>query len=179
MSATCDRDLLNAGADAGDVNAHFTHYGGLSARGYNQYHDDLDYSGEFLSSKAIAGAGPFTGKLFFSMGCHAGLSVPDEQVGRAGRLRGTIPIRELDIAQAVAQRRGVLVASTGFGFGDTEGIAGTEALIGNFAEQATTGDQNSPRSRRRLRQPHGLRPASRSVWRWPRRSASTWVRSRP
>ena len=32
------------------------------------------------------------------------------------------------------------MASTGFGYGDTDVIAGTEALIGGFADEATTND---------------------------------------
>ena len=36
------------------------------------------------------------------------------------------------------------MGSTGYGFGDSEGIAGTEALIGTFADQATTADADSP-----------------------------------
>ena len=43
----------------------------------------------------------------------------------------------LDIAQAMARQQGVLVGNTGFGFGDTETIAGSEALVGMFADQAT------------------------------------------
>ena len=137
LGATTD---AGAAADVGDVNAHFTHYGGISAAGYALYRNRQDWSDEFLTSTEIAGAPPtFLGKLVFSMGCHAGLSVPDRQVESVAE---DVDMR-LDVAQAVARKQGVLVASTGFGFGDTEAIAGTEALIGTFADQATTADEAS------------------------------------
>ena len=133
------RDLLAAGRPVGDVNAHFTHFGGISARGWNLDRRHLDWTGEFLSSTDIVSAPSFTGGLVFSMGCHAGLSVPDDQIAIRVKPGATMD-PALDVAQAVAQRRGVLIASTGYGYGDTEAIAGTEALIGDFADQATTAE---------------------------------------
>ena len=130
------QDLLNAPADVGNVNAHFTHYFGMSAFGYNE--DGWD-TNEILSGADFAGAPDFVGKLVFTMGCHAGLNVPDRQVAADADPAARID-PSLDIAQAVAQQQGVLIGSTGFGFGDTETIAGTEALIGTFADQATTAD---------------------------------------
>ena len=134
--------LLSGQRKVGNINAHFTHYGGISAEGYTKYLAHQDWSAEFLSSTEIAGATNFIGRLFFSMGCHAGLSVPDDQAAVANDY-AEVPDPRLDIAQAVAQRRGVLLASTGYGYGDLEGIAGTEALIGDFAEQATAADEFS------------------------------------
>ena len=92
------------------------------------------------------------------MGCHAGLNVPDDQVDPRGVV-GRQPDPRLDVAQAMALQQGVLVASTGYGFGDDAGIAGTEALIGTFADQATTPMrtvQDDRARRRRDGQPIGL-----------------------
>jgi len=130
--------MLTDSADVTDINAHFTHYGGISADGYWRDRRGEDWTGEFLSSKEIENADEFIGKLVFSMGCHAGLNVPDDQ-GYEADPDAAVDVR-LDIAQAIARQQGVLLASTGFGFGDTEGIAGTEALMGAFADQATTAD---------------------------------------
>jgi PKD repeat protein len=128
--------MLDIGGDAScrapDVsapNAHFTHYAGLSANGFNT--DDFD---DALSAADVAGAGGGTpvleGAVVFTMGCHAGLNAPDNQV--------SAPIDEMDPAldfpQAAARQRAIWVASTGFGIGDDEGIAGTEEIMGVFAD---------------------------------------------
>ena len=135
--------LLQTPRDIGSLNAHFTHFGGISALGYGQLDSEAGFDpNELLTGTDIAGATSFVGKLIFSMGCHAGLNVPDDQ---------SLPVDvadfgvdpSLDIAQATARRGGVLVASTGFGFGDTAGIAGTEALIGLFADQITAADASA------------------------------------
>ena len=132
-------DLFNGSADLGDINAHFVHYGGITASGYNLEQSGQEWRNEFLSSTDFvpSEATGLTGKLVFSMGCHAGLNAPDTRIGVGADETGRIDPR-LDIAQAIALQKGVLVASTGFGFGDTETVAGTEALIGTFADEATT-----------------------------------------
>ena len=137
--ADLQRDLLSGAKNVGAVNGHFNHYGGISAAGYNA----PGLTGEFLTSTAIKNATDFTGRLVFTMGCHAGLSVPDDQADVDASYTGDLDPR-LDIAQALAIRQGVLVGSTGYGYGDSEGIAGTEALIGTFADQARTSDAQSP-----------------------------------
>ena len=139
-AADVRRDMLDASVDVTSLNAHFVHYGGISAYGYDQDLQGLNWAGEFMASSEIAGASDFVGKLVFSMGCHVGLNVPDDQVGVQMDSGGGVDPR-LDIAQAMARQQGVLVGSTGFGFGDTETIAGTEALVGIFADQASTADQ--------------------------------------
>ena len=131
------RDLLGGPADVGAVNAHFTHFGGISAAGYSAAKNGQSWAGEFLSSTDISGAGLFVGKLVVSMGCHAGLNVPDDRVALAVEPSSAVDPR-LDIAQAMARKQGVLIGSTGYGFGDTEAISCTEALAGNFADEATS-----------------------------------------
>ena len=139
--------LFKAPRDVGGLNAHFAHFGAISAYGYSQMpngeSDDPDAKWddtEFISGTDVTGteADPneFIGKLIFSMGCHAGLNVPDDQSRTVDPDYGLDP--SLDIPQAMARTGGVLVASTGYGFGDTVTVSGTEALIGLFAEQITT-----------------------------------------
>ena len=132
-------DLLDKPSDVGDINAHFTHFGGISATGFAALKNGDAWLTEFLSSTDIANADPFVGKLVFSMGCHAGLNVPDDRVAVTPDPGASIDPR-LDVAQAMARKRGVLIGSTGFGFGDTEAVSCTEALAAGFADQATTWD---------------------------------------
>ena len=126
--------LLNGAAKRGNINAHFLHYGGITAAGCTKYAaGDADWPTEFLTGSEIAAASSLTGKLVFSLGCHAGLNVPDVQAMQNWDID-----LGLDVAQAIARQKGVLVASTGYGLGDLNGIAGTEALMGTFAEEVTT-----------------------------------------
>ena len=55
-AADVRRDMLDASVDATSLNAHFVHYGGISAYGYNRANSQgLDWAGEFLASSEIAG----------------------------------------------------------------------------------------------------------------------------
>jgi len=127
-----------SGCDTPDVaapNAHFTHYSALSAAG----HADSDFT-DTMDSTHVAAAGggsAFNGAIVFSMGCHAGLSVPDRASQDADAGIGINPA--LDFAQAMAQQRAVYIASTGFGYGDDEGIGGTEKLLALFSQDLVSG----------------------------------------
>ena len=136
--------LINSGTDVGSLNAHFTHFAGLSAAGYRgslveEGPPSYDES-QLLLSGEIATAGGITplfeGKLIFSMGCHAGLNVPDQEVDWPADDQID---PALDFPQAMMEQGGVYLGSTGYGYGDTVGIAGTEALIGFFAEELVGG----------------------------------------
>ena len=147
--------LFKAARDVGSLNAHFSHFSGISAYGYNQMpaDDSQTADSQWDAAEEITGtditgtaADPtsFIGKLIFSMGCHTGLNVPDDQSREVGADYGVDP--RLDIPEAVAKTGGVLVGSTGYGFGDTVTVTGTEALIGLFADQITatsSGDRQS------------------------------------
>jgi uncharacterized repeat protein (TIGR01451 family) len=65
------------------------------------------------------------GELVFSMGCHAGLNVSDN-VSIAGPW-------SLDLAQALARSGAWFVGNTGYGYGDSDIVALSEKLMGNFA----------------------------------------------
>lgn len=118
-----------------DANAHFTHYAGLSANGFNtgEYTDVLTSTDVAIASALDS----LVGKLVYSIGCHAGFSAPDRAVVDVDPNLG-IDAR-LDFAQAFAQARAVYIASTGYGIGDDSGIAGTERLIVLYAEELAKG----------------------------------------
>jgi hypothetical protein len=115
--------------DIGSPNAHFTHYAGLSANGFNSGN-----FGDALMADDVANAGGgipvLEGSIVFTMGCHAGFNAPDGLT--SAPQDGFDP--SLDLAQAAARQKAIWVASTGFGIGDDEGIAGTEEIMGNFAD---------------------------------------------
>jgi parallel beta-helix repeat protein len=68
----------------------------------------------------------FNGDIFFTMGCHAGESIPDTLFGDA--------TRTLDWAQSYARAgAAVFVGNTGFGYGDTAAVALSERLMTVFA----------------------------------------------
>ena len=117
------------------LNAHFTHYGAFSASGFNN--NNLS---DFVASDETSGvaSGALAGHIVFTMGCHAGLSVPDgdSEAPDAG-LRFN---PALDFPQALAQQRAILIASTGYGLGDDEGLGGTEKLLEIFSRQLVAGN---------------------------------------
>ena len=128
---TLARSASRQPRDIGDVNAHFTHFGGISAAGYDQHRRATPGRpvGELLTGTRHRRALPASPASWSSpwaatpaSTCPTTSRSPDD----AGD--GIDP--SLDIAQAVARQGGVLVASTGYGFGDTVTVAGTEALIG-------------------------------------------------
>lgn len=120
-----------------DANAHFTHYAGLSANGFDMgdYQDVLT-SSDVSAATAGANLDRLAGKLVYTIGCHAGFSAPD----RAINFDPNIGVdARLDFPQAFARARAVYIASTGYGIGDDSGIAGTERLIVLYAEELGKG----------------------------------------
>jgi PKD repeat protein len=117
------------------INAHFAHYAALSAYG-------LTHPGDVFTSKEVAAAGGaaplLPGRVIFSLGCHAGLNVPDAESLPVSSAAGIDPA--LDFPQAFAQQQAVYIASTGFGLGETEGIAGTELLMTNLSKTLVQGN---------------------------------------
>jgi WD40-like Beta Propeller Repeat/Right handed beta helix region len=85
------------------------------------------------ASEVAAAPQTFAGKLFFSMGCHAGLSVTD----------AFIPSNNLDWAQVFTQKGAAdFAGNTGYGYGDTTTIAYSEDLNQRFAANAVAGAAN-------------------------------------
>ena len=87
----------------------------------------------FSAAEAAAATQTLNGRLVFSMGCHAGLSVFD----------AFVPSNNLDWAQLFAQKgAAAYVANTGFGYGDSNTIAYSEDLNRRFAQGAVAGLTN-------------------------------------
>ena len=121
--------------DVSNPNAHFTHWTGMSASGFTDAMlGNIVDIGEYLLSTEItqfAGSDPgtpFEGVLVFSMGCHAGLNVPDAQSLVFDPASGFVPAS--DFPQVLAAEGGLFIGSTGYGYGDSIGVAGTERLMG-------------------------------------------------
>ncbi|GAB4002818.1 hypothetical protein [Nocardioides ultimimeridianus] len=107
------------------INAHFDHFRSLPGAG-NTTHDETD----LFTAAAVRGSlnGDLAGSVVFSMGCHSGLSASDLLLGSNDK-------RALDFAQAVSSQGGVFVGNTGFGYGDTDTVALSEQLMGDYAQR--------------------------------------------
>ncbi len=114
------------GADLISLNAHFDHYRALPADG-----DQVpNFTNNLLADTIAASPGSLIGSIIFSMGCHGGLNVSDQQIGDGpDNTNG-------DWAQTFAADQAIFIGNTGFGYGDTEAVAYTERLMALFAENA-------------------------------------------
>ncbi|MBI4283012.1 MAG: Ig-like domain repeat protein, partial [Chloroflexi bacterium] len=124
--------------DISAPNAHYTHYAALSAAGF--YNPLIAFKQKVLTTLDVVNstAHSLVGRILFTMGCHAGLNVPDSSSVVADPALGINPA--LDFPQAMAQRQATWIASTGFGLGETDGLAGTELLLSIFAKELVKGD---------------------------------------
>ena len=116
-------------AGIGSVNGHFSHQGTQSAAG--SANGD---QGDALFTDDI-GATDFTGSLIFTLGCHSGLSVSED----------VSSLLAADWAEAFSQAGvGAYIAQSGFGYGSSDSVQLTEALLVAFSERldgnATIGD---------------------------------------
>ncbi|HEX5917054.1 MAG TPA: PxKF domain-containing protein [Nocardioides sp.] len=108
------------------LNAHFDHTALLPSLGDAGGSDDLVST----SDVTAAADGRLAQKVLFTMGCHAGLAVPDAYLPG-----GAVDPLALDWAQALAaQEVSVYVANTGYGIGDTSAVAYSERLMGLYAK---------------------------------------------
>jgi len=118
------------------ANAHWLHYALLSANGFtNNNFADIINSNE----TAVAG-GPtpaLAGRVVLTMGCHGGFEVPDREALPPDPALGIDP--SLDYVQAMARQRAVFIASTGYGLGDDQGLAGTELLLTYLSKEMVQG----------------------------------------
>jgi uncharacterized protein YjbI with pentapeptide repeats len=88
---------------------------------------------EVDSDLVASAAGQLAGHVLFTMGCHAGLSVPDAYV--PGTTTADTALK-LDWAQALSQAGvSIYVANTGYGIGDTSSVAYSERLMGLYAKE--------------------------------------------
>ncbi len=108
--------------DLVSVNAHFEHWRALPAAG-----DGADPATLFYNFN-ITNTNNYTNQIGFSMGCHAGLNVPDASVADAQ----TQP----DFPQAFAQRGAAAwLANTGYGYGMDDAVALSEQLMLFFTQE--------------------------------------------
>ena len=99
------------------INGHFDHNRALSsAENISGAQSDL-----VTVNDVTANSGRIPGRILFSMGCHAGLNVPDAYV--------TDPSEQKDWAQTFAQQNAIWIANTGYGLGDTATVALSEELM--------------------------------------------------
>ncbi len=111
------------------LNAHFSHNEALPASG----NTTGDFSDLFTTADVNnpTRADRLARRILLSMGCHAGINVPDVYVGASAR--------KLDWAQAFAQQGATFIANTGFGYGDTKFVAYSEKLQRELAKNLTNG----------------------------------------
>ncbi len=120
-------------SDISNPNAHYSHYAALSALGYNTGLVDILTSADIESVPSA-----LEDKLVFSIGCHAGLNVQNGTSVPTGS--GLLQVDgNLDLAETMARQGAIFAGSTGFGYGETEGSAGTERLMTLFAEEMAKG----------------------------------------
>ncbi len=127
-----DKVVPTAGSapDLISLNGHFDHYRALPADGDQVPNFNDNFLADTVINEIAATPSILQGSIIFSMGCHGGLSVSDLQIGDAGDNTNG------DWAQAFASDQAIFLGNTGFGYGDTEAVAYTEALLARFAELA-------------------------------------------
>ena len=118
-------DELNLAPDVAAVNGHFSHSGALTAAG----NANVNPSTEVVKPADLAGSAFPPGAVMFSVGCQSGLNVPAAAWIGATEEQA---VRLLDWAQTAD---GPFVGNTGFGYGDTELLAGSELLHSLMAKR--------------------------------------------
>ncbi len=91
-----------------------------------------DFSTSLLTTDLQASTTDMANTLVFSAGCHSGYNIVNGD-GVPGITQG------LDWAEAFAQKGATLVAGTGYQYGDTDFVAYSEKLYGNFAHDLRYG----------------------------------------
>jgi hypothetical protein len=133
-SSNLSTALVNNPKLAG-LNAHFDFSRLLPANGNQTGNQSTGlFQTSDLRSLVTANPGLLTGSLIFSMGCHGGLAVPQNEIG--------MPVDTW--VNTFADEGALWVANTGYGYGDTSTIALSAQLMANLAryfdESVTVGD---------------------------------------
>jgi hypothetical protein len=129
-----DRDdylalFTTGGADIISPNAHYDFESLLPAANDGTYFE----TGDLVSTADFTSTNLPERSVIFSMGCHAGLSVSDVQLG----------VTALDWAELYADGDNPWLAHTTYGYGDTEIVAYSERLAELFAQQLVLGADGS------------------------------------
>ncbi len=110
-------DGINAAAGGfASVNGHYDQYRMLPASG----------QADSVDAKTGGLAASLLGSVLFTVGCHAGLNIPD--------LVSANDVLTTDWAQALASRGALFLGNTGYGYGDTDTVAASEKLMAYAAE---------------------------------------------
>jgi hypothetical protein len=114
------------------INGHYNNYQGEPA--------DMFYGAPvpdvFTAAQLQAQVPSLAGSLLFTMGCHAGLNLPDVMVSSPGQADSTVLT---DWAQTVTGLGGLYDANTGFGYGDNLVLAYSEKLMSYYAANLAAG----------------------------------------
>lgn len=112
------------------LNAHYDHQALQSAAGDAAGGVDLVTQAAVATAASAGGADRLAGRIFFTMGCNAGLAVPDPYVADTAAANTAS-----DWAQTLAKANvAVYIANTGYGIGDNHSVAYTERLVGLYAK---------------------------------------------
>ena len=96
-----------------------------------------DFSTSIITTELQASTTDFANSIVFSAGCHSGYNLLDGEALNGASL-------PLDWAQAFAQKRAILVAGTGYQYGDTDFLEYSERLYRDFAHALRAGDVGTP-----------------------------------
>ena len=111
--------------DIAGLNGHADNYRLLTAAG-----NSSGTQNDLVSTADVTGLPP--GRIIFSMGCHFGLNLPDIAPSAADATAGGARLK--DWAQTFAQQKAILVANSGYGYGDDVTVAYSEQLMSQFAK---------------------------------------------
>jgi hypothetical protein len=106
---------LGTAQDMVSMNSHFQHF--------NFFPNTADN----VFAIEVTGTTDYQGSLIFSVGCHAGLNVADNQAF-------SVPTGT-DWAQSFMRQGATYIGSTGFAYGDSDLIAYSEQLMVNFVNE--------------------------------------------
>jgi choice-of-anchor C domain-containing protein len=114
----------SGGPTVDSINAHFDYSRALPA-----YDNTYNLTTNLFTTTDVRDAlSSYSGRLLFSMGCHAGLDVDDAEVSTSGV---TTPVD--DWAKTFADAGALWIANTGYGYADTDTIAYSAKLMAEFA----------------------------------------------
>ena len=138
-------DLIGESWAESDLDAALAGAGNCTTPGVDSLNAHFDYSRALPANDNTTGATSnlftttdvrnppdatsYTGRLLFSMGCHAGLDIDDAEVDAS--LGATSPVD--DWAKTFADSGALWVANTGYGYADTDTVAYSAKLMAEFA----------------------------------------------
>ena len=105
---------LAEGPDIISFNSHFDHF--------RMFPNDAND----IFATQITATTDYAGALVYSVGCHAGLNMPDSEALNSTHGR--------DWSQAFLSQQATFIGSTGYAYGDSDLVAYSELLMANFTE---------------------------------------------